>query len=91
MAAIDEYPEVTRANLIRKLAKYSSEWLSIAKLQFLVTSRPNTPIGDQFWQHNINPASIQLMGENESEIEAVSVEIGLLIEEKVKQFIIFRR
>lgn len=60
--AIDECSEVTRTILIRRLAKYYSERQSIAELRFLVTSQPNTPIGDQFWQHDVDPASIQLMG-----------------------------
>ena len=89
--AIDECSEVTRTILMKRLAMYYSERQSIAKLRFLVTSRPNTPIGDQFWQHDIDPASIQLMGENQAEIEAVMVEIGLVIEEKVKQFYNLRR
>ena len=89
--ALDECSDLTRTILIRKLAKYYSERKPTAKLQFLVTSRPNTPIGDQFWQHNIDPASIQLMGENQAEVEAISVEIGLVIEEKVKQFNNLRR
>ena len=89
--ALDECSESTRTILIRKLAKHYSERKSASRLQFLVTSRPNTPIGDQFWQHNIDPASIQLMGENEAEVEAISVEIGLVIEEKVKQFNNLRR
>ena len=89
--AIDECSEVTRNILIKRLAKYYSERQSTAKLHFLVTSRPNTPIGDQFWQHGIDPASIQLMGEDEAEIEAIRVEIGLVIEEKVKHFNDLRR
>ena len=89
--AIDECSEVTRTILIRRLAKYYSERQSIAKFQSLVTSRPNTSIGDQFWLHDIDPASIQLMGENEAEIEAIRVEIRLVIEEKVKQFNNLRR
>lgn len=89
--ALDECSESTRTILIRRLAEYYSKRKSTAKLRFLVTSRPNTPIGDQFWQHNIDPTSIQLMGENEAEVEAISVEIGLVVEEKVKQFNNLRR
>ena len=91
--ALDECSvfQPTRTILIRRLARHYSEQKSASKLQFLVTSRPNTPIGDQFWQHNIDRASIQLMGENEAEVEAISVEIGLVIEERVKHFNNLRR
>lgn len=51
-----------------------------------MTSRPNTPIGDEIWRQKVDPQSIQLMGENEQEMKAISAEISLVIKEKVKQF-----
>jgi ankyrin repeat domain-containing protein 50 len=89
--ALDECAESTRLPLIRKLAGFYSNPNATARLKFIVTSRPNTPIGDAFWRHGQDPASIQLMGENETEMEAISVEIDLVIKEKVKQFNGLRR
>ena len=89
--ALDERSESDRKLLVQKLAKYCSEAKSIAQFVLLTTSRPNTPIGDEVWRFDVDPASIQLMGENEAEVEAISVEIGLVIKEKVKQFNNLRR
>jgi hypothetical protein len=56
------------------------------KVKLLVTSRPNTPSGDEFWRQSVDPQSIQLMGENGPELETISAGIGLVPREKVNQF-----
>ncbi|KAL8649732.1 MAG: hypothetical protein Q9226_005454 [Calogaya cf. arnoldii] len=82
---LDECEEKTRALLITKFAAlFSSHEKGLLKL--LVTSRPSTPIGDRIWYEKIDPASIRLIGENKTEIKAISVEIDLVIREKIKQF-----
>jgi ankyrin repeat domain-containing protein 50 len=89
--ALDECTESTRLPLIRKLAGFYSNQKTPARLKFIITSRPNTPIGDAFWSFGQDPASVQLMGENEKEMEDISVEIDLVIKEKVRQFNGIRR
>ena len=49
--ALDECAESTRLPLIRKFAGFHSNPNATARLKFIVTSRPNTPIGDVFWRH----------------------------------------
>ena len=83
--ALDECEESTRNLLVPKFAElFSSPKRCFLKL--LVTSRPSTAIGDQIWHGKIDPTSIQLTGENEAEMEAISVEIDLVVREKIKQF-----
>jgi len=89
--ALDECAEKSREALVRKLTSLFSNARQGASLKLLITSRPSTPIGDQLWRGNIDPASIQLMGENEAEMEAISVEIELVIRERIKQFEQLRR
>ena len=88
--ALDECEEKTRNLLVPKFAElFSSPERCLLKL--LITSRPSTAIGDQIWHGKIDPTSIQLTGENEAEMEAISVEIDLVVREKIKQFHGFRR
>lgn len=83
--ALDECEKMTRNLLVPKFAElFSSPKRCLLKL--LVTSRPSTAIGDQIWHGKIDPTSIQLTGENEAEMEAISVEIDLVVREKIKQF-----
>ena len=83
--ALDECEEKTRNLLVPKFAElFSSPTGCFLKL--LVTSRPSTAIGVQIWHGNIDPTSIQLTGENEPEMEAIRVEIDLVVREKIKQF-----
>ena len=83
--ALDECEEMTRNLLVFEFAElFSSPERCFLKL--LVTSRPSTAIGDQIWHGKIDPTSIQLTGENEVEMEAISVEIDLVVREKIKQF-----
>ncbi len=83
--ALDECEEKTRNLLVPKFAGlFSSPTGCFLKL--LVTSRPSTAIGVQIWHGNIDPTSIQLTGENEPELEAIRVEIDLVVREKIKQF-----
>ncbi|KAL8798161.1 MAG: hypothetical protein Q9182_006912 [Xanthomendoza sp. 2 TL-2023] len=89
--ALDECEEVTRTLLVRKLAQMFSVTEQKGFLKLLITSRPSTPIGDQLWRGKIDPASIRLTGENEDEMEAISVEIDLVIREKIKHFNELRR
>ncbi|KAI4102544.1 MAG: hypothetical protein LQ339_004561 [Xanthoria mediterranea] len=88
--ALDECEEKTQNLLIPKFAElFSSPTRCFLKL--LVTSRPSTAISDQIWHGKIDPTSIQLTGENDAEMEAISVEIDLVIREKIKQFHGLRR
>ena len=83
--ALDECEEMTRNLLVPKFAELSSN-PKRCLLKLLVTSRPSTAIGDEIWHGNIDPTSIQLTGENEPEMEAIRVEIDLVVREKIKQF-----
>lgn len=89
--ALDECAERSREALLRKFTSPFSNAQQGASLKLLITSRPSTPIGNQLWRENIDPASIQLMGENEAEMEAISTEIELVIREKVRWFNQLRR
>lgn len=89
--ALDECAGKSREAFVHKFTSLFSNAQQGVFLKLLVTSRPSTPIGDQLWRENIDPASIQLMGENEAEMEAISVEIELVIREKVKLFDKLRR
>lgn len=89
--ALDECAEKSREALVRKFTSLFSNAQQGAFLKLLVTSRPSTPIGDQLWREKVDPASIQLTGENEAEMEAIRIEIELVIRERVKQFDQLRR
>ena len=84
--ALDECEGTSRTALVRKFTSFFSDDERKGFLKLLVTSRPSTLIGDQIWRGTIDPASIKLMGENEAELEAISVEIELVIREKIRQF-----
>jgi ankyrin repeat domain-containing protein 50 len=89
--ALDECEEKTRLLLIQMIAKFYAEHHGFTKLKVIITSRPRTAIGDAFWKHRQDPTSIQLMGENEPEMEAIAREINLVIKEKIRQFDGLRR
>lgn len=89
--ALDECEESTRNPLVRKLAQLFAKVEQNGFLKLLITSRPSTLIGDQIWRERVHPASIQLTGENEAEMEAISVEIDLVVREIIKQFNELRR
>ena len=84
--ALDECSELSRRPLMRKLARFYLNPEPNSKLKFILTSRPDSAIGDALWSENRNVASIQLMGENENELEAIRSEIDLVIKKRVKQF-----
>ncbi len=71
---------------MRKTAQSFSQGIITSKVKFLVTSRPNTTVGDEIWRQSVDPQSIQFMGENGPELETITAGIGLIIREKVKQF-----
>lgn len=79
--ALDECAEKPRKVLIRQLTELSSNSPQIGSLKLLVTSRPSTPIRDQIWQGDVDLASMLVTGESEAEMEAISSEIDLLIQE----------
>jgi ankyrin repeat domain-containing protein 50 len=89
--ALDECEEKTRILLIQMLAEFYAKHYEFKKLKVIITSRPRTAIGDAFWKHGQDPASIQLMGENEPEMKAIAQEINLVIKEKIRQFDGLRR
>jgi len=84
--ALDECAESTRLPLMRRLANFCLNPELGTRLKFIIVSRPYASISDTFWEENPNVASIQLMGENETEMEDIRVEIDFVIEAKVKQF-----
>jgi len=84
--ALDECTESSRIVLIQKLAMLFSHEPDNSKLKVIMTSRPNTPIGHAIWEHGVNPVSIQLTGEREVESQAISEEIDLYIDAKIRQF-----
>lgn len=84
--ALDECEEKTRTALVRKFASFYSNDQYKGSLKLLVTSRPSTPIGDEIWRGKIDPTGINLAGESEAEMEAIRLEIDLVIREKIKQF-----
>ncbi|KAG6991336.1 hypothetical protein G7Y79_00053g088190 [Physcia stellaris] len=84
--ALDECEERTRTALVRKFASLFSSDQHKGLLKLLITSRPSTQLGDEIWRGKIDPASINLTGENEVEMEAIRSEIDLVIREKIKHF-----
>lgn len=88
--ALDECQEASRTALLRKFAAFFSNKQRKGFLKLLVTSRPSTSIGDQIWRGKVDPTSLRLMGESEAEMQAISVEIELVIREKIKQFAALR-
>ncbi|KAH0559465.1 hypothetical protein GP486_004019 [Trichoglossum hirsutum] len=89
--ALDECAESSRLLLIKKLANFYSNSKSNAKLKFLVTSRPSATISDAFVCGNLDPTSVQLMGESEAEMSDISAEIDLVIRDRVGRFRALRR
>ena len=89
--ALDECAEETRLPLIKKLSEFFSDPPSGATLDFIVTSRPYSSIGDAFFTNGLDANSIKLMGENPTEMEQIRNEIRLVTEERVKQFEKLRR
>ena len=64
--ALDECEESSRALLLKSLAEYYSRTSNRSKLRMVITSRPNTLIGDNIWYHEVDLASIYLTEEHES-------------------------
>ena len=84
--ALDECSEASRTVRIQKLAALFSAEPNKPDIKVLMTSRPNTPIGNAIWEHGMNSASIQLTGEREVESQAISEEIDLYIADKLRHF-----
>ena len=88
--ALDECDESSCEELIRRLAEFHSNTSRMAKIKFLITSRPNAFItrvfSQHFSRHNQDLASVKLMGEDEAEMEEICTEIGLVIDAEVKGF-----
>ncbi|KAI9730863.1 MAG: hypothetical protein M1834_005581 [Cirrosporium novae-zelandiae] len=85
--ALDECAESSCGTLINCLAKFYSTVMNTAtRIKFLITSRQNPFLEQVFTERFQDPASLRLMGENESEMEEICVEINLVIEAKVKEF-----
>jgi ankyrin repeat protein len=89
--ALDECAESSRLPLIKKLASFYSNSNSNVMLKFIVTSRPNTAIGDAFLRENLDLSTVRLMGENEAEMNDISAEIDLVIKDRVRRFRSLRR
>ncbi|MCJ1229232.1 hypothetical protein MMC12_005897 [Toensbergia leucococca] len=89
--ALDECAEKTRIPLIRELARFYLDPDMASRMKFIVVSRPNTAMADAFYVGNPNVASVQLAGEEESEVQAIRIEIDLVVKERVKQFNSLRR
>lgn len=84
--ALDECAEEPRMSLLQKLTLYYSSNKTNPKLRLVMTSRPDTPIGDTLWRNGINPVAIQLTGEHETQLAKISKEIDLFILEKTRRF-----
>ena len=80
--ALDECQELARDNLIRWMGNFfSTRDRNIARLKFLVTSRPYFEIEGTFTRVIDDISSISLRGEEES--EKISEEINLVIDDRV--------
>jgi ankyrin repeat protein len=84
--ALDECDENTRFTFTNSMAGFYHRSKQNENVKFLFTSRPNSGIRNAFWREEWDENSIRLMGENEAEIEAISIEIKLVVEARVKQF-----
>jgi len=84
--ALDECGEETRLPLIRKLSEFFSDPPLGTTLDFIITSRPYSAIGDAFFTNGLDANSIKLMGENPEEMEEIRNEIRLVTQEKVRLF-----
>ncbi|KAI9774707.1 MAG: hypothetical protein M1839_001668 [Geoglossum umbratile] len=87
--ALDECAKSSCEKLIKYLVEFHSTVSRTARIKFLITSRPSAFIRRTLSQHllgqNQNLASLQLAGENESEMEEIGVEINLVVDAKVKE------
>lgn len=89
--ALDECAEPSRLPLINKLADFYSNLNIDIPLKFLITSRPNTAIQNEISRRrSLDLESIQLTGENETEINAIITEINLVIRARVEEFRLLR-
>lgn len=88
--ALDECRDMDRKILIRKIGGLylDNEW-STARLKFLMTSRPYSDIENAFGYEINNLDSISLRGEHE--IEHISREINMVIDDKVPRICRARR
>ena len=60
-------------------------------LKILTTRRPDPRIRNAIRQHrNFDPESIRLMGEDDSEMEAIASEISLVIKARIRKLQTFR-
>ena len=86
--ALDECVESHRFKFVSKIASLFSKSIGQAQghLKLIATSRPHTSIGDQLWHDQVDIPSIHLMGEGEAEMDAIKIEIDLVIREKVRMF-----
>lgn len=84
--ALDECGGTTRSSLIRHLTRFLSERPADAKVKLILTSRPNTTIGNDFMGECSSVASIKLMGEGEIEMAVIEKEISLVINKKIENF-----
>ena len=89
--ALDECEESSRLDLLAKLAPLFGNGSLLKKLKIVMTSRPNTPTGVAIWRHGVDPMSIQLTGERDVESRAISGEIDLYVNEKIRVFNDLRR
>ena len=89
--ALDECAEDSRLFLIAKLSDFYSKADTNTGLKFLITSRPNATIQNEISRRSkLDLESIQLMGENDAEVEAISTEITLVIKARVEEFRMIR-
>ena len=89
--ALDECAETSRVALIRKFTSLFSKHPKKTVLKLLITSRPSTPISDEIWKGNVDSKNIKLAGDDEAEMEAISVEIDLVIRDRLRQLHGLRR
>ncbi|KAF3154968.1 hypothetical protein TWF569_010588 [Orbilia oligospora] len=85
--ALDECEDSGKEKLITHLKEFynSDDLVRRTKLKFLVTSRPYIELEWQFMSFNQYSTQVRLAGENQLEAHAISEEIGLVIEERLKE------
>ncbi|KAL6236307.1 hypothetical protein BDW75DRAFT_229631 [Aspergillus navahoensis] len=82
--ALDECHEDDRKRLIQAVESLYLGHIGNRKLKFLMTSRPYDHIRRDFFNLEDGLSIIHLSGENEENIEMISHEINLVIEERVR-------
>ncbi|KAI0448299.1 putative ankyrin repeat-containing protein [Xylaria acuta] len=82
--AFDECEEKGRVRLAQALNKFYKQESSASTLKFLITSRPYASIQRDFQTLEDDRPTIHLQGENQTEIDKISLEIDAVIKYKLE-------